>query len=168
MNTPYPTETGCCPKFNPEPYDQKEWIWKDKLFVKDSVLCLFYMPLNFGKVIVRLMNKIDKATAFTPEVPIGLSDHTSRWNMDLYLEVPKEVPEAEMVRLSGRYLTKVFEGPFKDTGKWCQQMTEWIQSKGETMKKLLMYYTTCPKCAKHYGKNYVVIFAEVSAAEIKR
>ena len=76
-------------------------------------------------------------------------------------QVPKEVPEAETVRLSGRFLTKVFEGPFKDTGKWCEQMAEWIQSKGETMKKQLMYYTTCPKCAKHYGKNYVVIFAEV-------
>jgi len=26
------------------------------------------------------------------------------------------------------------------------------------------YYTTCPKCAKHYGKNYVVAFAEVQEA----
>jgi len=24
-----------------------------------------------------------------------------------------------------------------------------------------MWYTTCPKCAKKYGKNYVVIIAEV-------
>ncbi len=24
-----------------------------------------------------------------------------------------------------------------------------------------MYYTTCPKCAKHYDKNHVVILAEV-------
>ncbi len=23
------------------------------------------------------------------------------------------------------------------------------------------YYTTCPKCAKKYGKNYVVILAQV-------
>jgi hypothetical protein len=55
----------------------------------------------------------------------------------------------------------VFEGPFKETGRWCQQMTEWVKSKGKTIRKLFMYYTTCPKCARHYGKNYVVIVAEV-------
>ncbi|MGE5758418.1 MAG: hydrolase [Sideroxydans sp.] len=31
------------------------------------------------------------------------------------------------------------------------------------MRKLYFYYTTCPKCAKKYGKNYVVILAEVEA-----
>jgi len=25
----------------------------------------------------------------------------------------------------------------------------------------LFYYTTCPKCAEAYGKNYVVLLAEV-------
>ena len=56
---------------------------------------------------------------------------------------------------------KVFEGPFKNTNQWCQQMAEWVGSKGKTIKRYLMYYPTCPKCAKHYGKNYVVILAEV-------
>ena len=40
-------------------------------------------------------------------------------------------------------------------------MGEWVRSKGRTIKRELMYYTTCPKCARHYGKNYVVILAEV-------
>jgi len=26
---------------------------------------------------------------------------------------------------------------------------------------MYFFYTTCPKCAKKYGKNYVVILAEV-------
>jgi hypothetical protein len=81
--------------------------------------------------------------------------------MDLYIEVTKEIPNAEHARLSGSFLSKVFEGPFRDTGQWCQQMAEWVRSKGKTIKRSLMYYTTCPKCAKHYGKNYVVILAQV-------
>ena len=34
-------------------------------------------------------------------------------------------------------------------------------SQGQQMRKLYFFYTTCPKCIKHYGKNYVVAFAEV-------
>ena len=161
MTSPYPTETGCCPKFDPEPWQEKEQHWDNKLFVKDRVRCLFHIPLNFGKVMTRNMERIEQAAAFTPDPPLGLSDHTSRWNMDLYLEVSEEVPGAEHARLSGTYLSKVFEGPFKDTGKWCSEMAEWVESRGKEIKKELLYYTTCPRCAKHYGKNYVVIFAAV-------
>ena len=35
------------------------------------------------------------------------------------------------------------------------------EKKGKVAKQLLFYYTTCPKCAKAYGKNYVVLFAQV-------
>jgi len=161
MNNPYPTETGCCPRFEPGPWDEREFRWENKLFVKDKVRCLFYMPLGFGRVVTRIMEQISAADAFTPEPPLSLSDHTSRWNMDLYVEVPKEVPDTECVQLSGTVLTKVFEGPFKETGRWCQQMTEWVKSKGKTIQKMFMYYTTCPKCARHYGKNYVVIVAKL-------
>ncbi len=158
---PYKSETGCCPRFNPEPWHEKELQWQNKLFMKDRVRCLFYVPLNFGAVMVRNMARIEKEGAFTPQPPIVLSDHTSRWNMDIYIEIPKELPGAEHVRLSGSFLSKVFEGHFKNTKQWCQQMAEWVRSKGKTIKRHLMYYTTCPKCAKHYGKNYVVILAEV-------
>jgi len=33
--------------------------------------------------------------------------------------------------------------------------------KGRTLKRVLFGYTTCPGCAKVYGHNYVVLFAEV-------
>ena len=161
MENPYESETGCCPRFDPQPWDEKEIQWDGKLFIKDKVRCFLYMPLNFGKAMVRCMDKIEKADAFTPAPPLGLSDHTSPWNMDLYIEVTKNVPEADTVKLSGTYMTKVFEGPYKDTRIWCKQMQEWVSAQGKTIQKHLMYYTTCPKCAKHYGKNYVVYFAQV-------
>lgn len=158
---PYPSETGCCPRFNPDPWNEKELHWNQKLFLKDRVRCVFHIPLNFGAAMARSMARVSQANAFTPEPPVVLSDHTSRWNMDLYVEVSKEIPGAECVRLSGSFLSKVFEGPFQNTGRWCQAMTEWVKAKGKESRRHLMYYTTCPKCAKHYGKNYVVILAEV-------
>ncbi|MCX6002853.1 MAG: hypothetical protein NTX46_00125 [Chloroflexi bacterium] len=66
-----------------------------------------------------------------------------------------------MATLSGTYLTKVFEGPYKDIGKWAKTMDDYVKSKGKIIKKLYFSYTTCPKCAKAYGKNYMVLFAQI-------
>ena len=161
MKNPYESETGCCPRFDPEPWDEKEFQWDDKLFIKDKVRCLFHIPLNFGKAMIRCMEKMEKADAYTRESPIVLSDHTSPWNMDLYIEVSKDIPNTENAKFSGTYLSKVFEGPYKNARIWCKEMPQWTSNKGKERKRQLIYYTTCPKCAKHYGKNYVVYFAQV-------
>jgi hypothetical protein len=44
------SETGCCPRFDPKPWDKKQVTWKDKLFLKDHVRSFFHIPLNFGSV----------------------------------------------------------------------------------------------------------------------
>lgn len=153
-------ETGCCPKFNPEPWDAKEVTWQDKLFVKDHVRSFFHIPMNFGKMVVGNMERIKKADALAPE-PLMLVDEKSLWGADIYIAVGREVSGAEMVKMSGTFLTRVFEGPYKDTGKWVKEMKLYVPSKGKEIKKLYFSYTTCPKCAKYYGKNYVIILAKV-------
>jgi hypothetical protein len=40
-------------------------------------------------------------------------------------------------------------------------MDEDLSSKGRSSQKYFFYFTTCPKCAKKYGHNYVVAFAQV-------
>ncbi len=153
-------ETGCCPKFDPEPWEDKVFEWKDKRFVKDKVFTFFYMPVNFGNVITKLIGKVIKANASMPD-SLGLSDHTSKWNMDIYVAVDREIPNAENVTISGKFYCKVYEGPFKDTGKWCKDYERTIKEKGFELKKMYMWYTTCPKCAKVYGNNYVAIIGEI-------
>jgi hypothetical protein len=154
------SETGCCPRFNPEPWDEKEVTFKDRLFVKDHVISFLHIPLNFGKVMVRNMTKIAEADAL-PKEPLLLSDEKSLWGADVYIAVAKEVPGAEMARISGTFLTKVFEGPYKNIRYWVQEIKTYVVSKGRKIKKMYFFYTTCPKCAKFYGKNYTVILAEV-------
>ncbi len=68
------SETGCCPRFNPEPWDEQTFVFDNKLFV----------------------------TADTKS-----------------------------------FLRK---------------------SKGKTMKKIYFFYTTCPKCAKYFGKKLCSCF----------
>jgi NMD protein affecting ribosome stability and mRNA decay len=40
-------------------------------------------------------------------------------------------------------------------------MTAYVAGQGKEIRRLLFYYTTCPRCAKAYGRNYVAILAEV-------
>lgn len=151
--------TGCCDPFDPEPWDEKEITWKDKLFLKDHVKSFLHVPVDMDKVMTRNMERIEKADAKGEQ--LMLSDEKSLWGSDIYISVSKEVPDAEMTTLSGTFLTKVFEGPYKDTGKWVKEMKEYMEGKGREIKKLYFCYTTCPNCAKAYGKNYVILFAQV-------
>lgn len=150
----------CCPKFDPKPWDGKNFRWENKKFIKDKVFTLFYMPINFGPVIKKMNAKVEKAGGKMQDW-MGLSDHTSKWNMDLYLAVDKKIPDAKNVTISGKFISKVYEGEFKDTGKWCKDFEKFTDSKGIKIKKTYMWYTTCPKCAKKWGKNYVVIMGEI-------
>ncbi len=162
MSSPQPT--GCCPPFDPVPWEDRTFAWNDKRFIRDRVRTLFYIPLNFGQVIRRMMARVDRAGAAVPDW-LCLADHISRWSMDLYLAVDREVEGAEPAALSGEYYSRVYEGDYQETANWCADYEKQAAAKGVTVKKLYMWYTTCPKCAKKYGKNYVVILAEVAKAE---
>lgn len=153
-------ETGCCKRFDTVPWAGKEITFKDKLFLKDRVRSFLHVPLNFGAVVVKNMKRIEAAGALAAE-QLMFTDENSLWGADILIHVAKDVPGAEMVRLSGTFLSKVFEGPFKNVPKWMKEMEEWVKSQGKEVEKTYFFYTTCPACAKAYGKNYVVILAQV-------
>lgn len=155
-----PQPTGCCPPFDPQTWDEKETTWKDKAFVSDHVHALFHVPLDLGRKVVRNQKLIDAAGA-RPSQGLMLCDEESPWGAEIFIDVTKEVPGARMTRLSGTFLTKVYEGPYKDAPRWATDMRRWVQARGHNLRKLYFAYTTCPRCAKAYGKNYVVLFAEV-------
>ncbi len=161
MNTQQSQGANCCPKFDPSPWDGKIIEWDKKKFIKDHTFTFLYMPLRFGALMKKLVGKVEKAGA-NMAGQLCLSDHTSKWNMDVYLAVDKEIPDAENVTLSGKFLSKVYEGPFQDTGKWCSDFEGYAKGKGLNIRKTYMWYTTCPKCAKVYGKNYTVLLGQVN------
>jgi hypothetical protein len=103
---------------------------------------------------------IDAADAHL-ETMVVLSDENSLWGTEVYIEVSRDVPGAQMPTLSGTFLCKVFEGPYRNMRKWIEEMKASVSSKGKAFSKMYFFYTTCPKCAKKYGKNYVAILAQV-------
>lgn len=161
MNNQTIKPTGCCEQFNPELWQDKEIVWNNKLFVKDRVASFLHIPLNFGKIVIKNLKLIETAGA-KADYQLMLADKKSLWGADIYIDVAKEVPGAQMATLSGTYLTKVFEGPYKNAGKWALEMKEYVKNKDKKLKKIYFSYTTCPKCAKEYGKNYVVLFAQLN------
>jgi hypothetical protein len=158
-------EAQCCPIFEPEPWQEKEFIWKDKTFIRETIPQFMHIPLpgTFGKSVSRMWKKIE-ASGAKPENKdfIMLATESSLWKGEICITVTKEVPEAENIKLSGTFLTKVFDGPYNAVPKWIKEMDAYVASKGGSVKKYYFYYTTCPKCAKKYGHNYTVAFAEIS------
>lgn len=155
------SETGCCPPFDPSGWEGGEFEFHHRAFVVSKTINFMHIPLNIGSVIKKTWKKILAADAAPEDYYLILSTDSSPWRGEHYFAVTKDVPDLQNATLSGRYLTKVFEGPFRDAGKWVKETQEFVAASGQELKRLYFFYTTCPKCAKHYGKNYVVAFAEV-------
>lgn len=158
MSTSKPGE--CCPKFDPMPWDEKLVTWNRKKFVKDRVMCFLHIPLNFGAVMTRNIKAIEAENA-VPQPRVVLSDENSLWGADVYIEATKEIPSKSVFYISGTFLTKVFEGPYSNVRRWIEEMTDYARQESKEIQKLYFFYTTCPKCAKKLGKNYVVLLAQV-------
>jgi hypothetical protein len=150
----------CCPRFDPRPWNEGVFVWADKRFVKDRVTSFLRIPLNYGAVMKRNAGPIRAAGAF-PEPAVVLTDENSLWGADVYIEVTRDIPGANMATISGAFLSRVFEGPYGKVRQWISEMESYVRGKGKTLRKLYFFYTTCPKCAKKYGKNYVAILAQV-------
>lgn len=134
--------------------------WSGKPFIKDRVLTFFYMPLNMGQVMKRQDEQAEAAAAQTPD-KMCLCEHVSRWKMEVLLAVNQPVSGADNTALSGKFFSRVYEGPYKSAGKWTEDFMAVARTRGLEVSKLYLWYTTCPKCAKKYGKNHVVVLGKV-------
>ena len=115
---------------------------------------------DFASVMKRNMMAIESLGA-KPASTVILSDENSLWGADVYIEVTRDIPNAVMATVSGTFLAKVYEGPYQNIRKWIEDMKAFVSAKSKRMEKMYFFYTTCPKCAKKYGKNYIVILAQI-------
>jgi hypothetical protein len=152
----------CCSPLDIERYQNKEHVWKNKPFVKAYVKQIFHIPLNMGKVITDTFAKITEAKAETQvEDFLMLAYDPSPWKSELYFTVMKNIPDMENVTLSGKYISKVFDGPYNAVPQWIAEFDEYLNKKNLKALKYYFHYAYCPKCAKKYGHNYVVAFAQI-------
>ncbi len=157
--------TNCCPRFNPDGWDNRHLHFKDKRFVRATTKSIMHVPINMGKIFPKTFLAITDAGADDPDDVLVLSRDVSPWKGEHFFAVSKDVPGEEMAYLSGDYLTRVFEGPYKDAKKWHDQLINDAGRGDEASPDIFFFYTTCPKCAKYYGKNYVVGLVEEQAGD---
>jgi hypothetical protein len=148
--------TGCCPRFKPEGWDRQDLHFKDKKFVRATTKSVMHIPVNMGPVFNRVFEKIQDLETYDIHQTLVLSRDLSAWSAEHLFAVEEEVEGEEMLTLTGDYVTNIFEGPYKGAKNWHDEMMNDAKKRGHEDAKVYMFYTTCPKCAKAYGKNYVV------------
>jgi len=153
--------TGCCPEFDPEGWEGVELQFRDRLFVRATTKGENHVPTNMDAVFTRVSDHMNDVGAMDPDDFIVLTHDLSPSESEHLFAVSKPVPGETMVRLTGKYLTGVFEGPYDQGLKWFIEMGKRIRERGGEPGKIYFYYTTCPQCAEEYGKNYVIGVAEI-------
>lgn len=154
----------CCPEFNPEPWNKVTHHWKDKPFILETIPQFMHMPLPwlYRKAITRIWEKA-KRLGIAPDLKdfVLLAYDPSPWKSELYLAVTKDSPDGTSVRMTGTYVSMVFDGSYSNVPRYIKEMEEYLGSQQKKSKKFFFYYTTCPKCAKKWGHNYIVALSEV-------
>lgn len=167
---PYDTSvntTGCCPRFNPAGWDRQHLHFQDKPFLRATTRSMMHVPLNMGRVFARVLSRIEAAGARDPDDVIVLSRSLSPWEDEHLFSVSRPVPGESLTTLSGDYMTRVFEGGYDQTGDWTEDLHELArQYGGDASSVVWFFYTTCPKCARVYGRNPVVGIVEVPEPDI--
>jgi hypothetical protein len=154
--------TGCCPRFKEEGWDRVELHLRDLPMLRATTRSFAHVPLNMGKVMTRVLEGGKASDAFDPEHWLVLSRDLSPFAAEHLFFVRHPVEGEEMTTLSGDYLTHCFEGPYSQVGHWCRELQDLARDRGHSPGKLYFFYTTCPKCAKAYGRNPVVGLVELN------
>lgn len=156
-------ETGCCAIPNIEDWNEKIIEFNQKRFIREYTKSVFYVPTNMDKVMRSLSETATKAQALMPaEESMILSRDISPFKAEQLYAVSKEVPRADNVVLSGSFATKVFEGDYKNAKSWHEDLSKFVETLGKRSSESYFFYTTCPACAQHYGKNYTIGLARLS------
>ncbi|NKB28207.1 MAG: hypothetical protein GKR99_11865 [Rhodobacteraceae bacterium] len=153
--------TGCCPKFNPEGWDDQKLHFEDKKFLRAVTKSAMHIPLNMSHVFGRVAEHMEDSAAMTTDDTFILSRDMSPWKAEHFFAVSKDVEGEEMVTLSGDFITRVFEGPYQKAKDWEREMRDAAKAQGKEAKEVYFMYTTCPSCSKAYGENYLVGVAHI-------
>jgi hypothetical protein len=156
----------CCPKFQPERWDKKELKWDNKLFVKDSMITFFHVPLpgvvskKIGKMsaLIEAQNKYDANKADT----LVLFRDPSPFKSEIYISTIGEVGGANNVKISGNFIACVYDGGYNMVPKFIKETETYLKSIGKKAMDYYIHYAYCPACTKKFGANYMVFFALVN------
>ena len=159
------TNDQCCPEFKPEKWDKKTLSWNNKKFIKDWIPEFFHIPFPpmISKKITRMWKAVEEsgAAATNKEDTLILFHDPTPLKGEIYISVEKDVPAEENVVISGDFVGMVFDGGYNAVPKFVKVMDEYLKETGKKAKDYYVHYAYCPKCAKKFGHNYMILFAKV-------
>jgi hypothetical protein len=150
----------CCKILSPAEWDRKEIVWRDKPFYKSRYFSLFHVPVNIGSKITEGMKKIEKAGLMEEQMVLSRND--GWFGADILIPIKAKTDIFEIELITGRFLTRLFDGTYGDMGKWIKETRDWCREKGLEPEEFIFWYATCPKCAKkRKDQAQVVVLAKV-------
>ena len=155
-------ETGCCALPNIDGWHHAVIDFDNRHFIRLFTRSMMFVPLNMDEIMTELQETAEKAgVTMPPEEAMTLSRDLTPWRAEQLYAVSKEVPGADNVVLDGKFASMVFEGDYSKAKNWFDEMVKYTVELGKKSDEVYFFYTTCPKCAEHYGKNYVVGLAKL-------
>lgn len=157
-------ESECCQEFSPEKWDEKSITWGNKPFIKESIPTFFHIPFPhmIEKKIVKMYKMANEVNVAPPKEDwLVLFHDPSLFKSELYMNVMGPVKNTNNVTISGKFETKVFDGPYNAVPKFFKEMDTYLEKKEIKAKKYYVHYAYCPKCSEKAGHNYMVLFAMV-------
>lgn len=155
----------CCPLFRPEKWDNKTFTWENKTFIKDAMPTLFHIPFPpmINKKMTKLWNMVEKSNKMevNKDDTLILFHDPSPFMSEIFISTVGPVPQANNINLTGTFVAKVFDGNYSDVPKFMKLMDEYLSKEGKKAKDYFIHYAYCPKCAKKYGNNYMIFFAQI-------
>jgi len=150
--------------FDATRWNEQVFTWENKKFIRATIPQILHYPLP--GIIRRIMRKMWKQATEAGAQPeredfLMLAYDRSHWKCELYMPVKDTVPGADNVLLSGRYFTKVFDGPFSLVPKFTNDMDILLANREMLAKRYFFYSASCPLCARKVATDKIVAFAEI-------
>ena len=155
----------CCPPFDVQKWDKKTFNWEKEHFIKDTIGTFFHYP--FPPIVRKKITKLRaialhaQATIHDKSEGLILLYDPSPFLSEIHYRVMREVEGADNSEFSGTFVTRVFDGPYKEIPRFMHQMKRYLTERNLTAEKYFIHYAYCPDCAKAHGHNYMVFFAQV-------
>jgi hypothetical protein len=150
----------CCKTISPAEWDKKEIVWRDKPFLKSRYFAFLHVPVNIGAKITEGIKKIEEVGLQAEQMVLSKND--GWFGADILIPIKNKTDSFEIELITGRFLTRLYDGHYGDMRKWIRETRSWCQDNGLEPEEFIFWYVTCPKCAKKRGdKAQVVVFAKV-------
>lgn len=150
----------CCKILSPAEWDKKEIVWRDKPFFKSHYFAFLHVPVNIGSKITKGMKKIEETGLGAEQMVLSKND--GLWGADILIPIKNKTDVFDIELVTGKFLTRLFEGHYGDMRRWIRETRAWCREKGFEPEEYIFWYATCPKCAKKRDdKAQVVVFAKV-------